>query len=125
MHDGCSSTGHRLRWLATYQDGSQLPECDGNECHVFGQIELDRLASFALISADDPDTDQPVYLFPVTEDTVPIFFRRYRQELNSGEPWQEFSCIGFKKRVADHVVKVYQFISPTGSTLLTDTLNAF
>jgi hypothetical protein len=124
VHDGCSSQGHQLLWIAVYSDGQQLPECDGERCHVFAEIDLSRLIEFILTPFDDQVT-VPSHVFKVTTDTTPIFFRRYQQMLNSGDDtWAEYACLGFKKIVGDRAVKVYQFISSNGSTLLTDDFQA-
>jgi hypothetical protein len=123
LHEGCSSQDHVFTWLAIYTDGIQFPECDGEACHVFGQIDLDRLESFALVPREG---DYPNFVFLRTEDTTPIFFRRFQRSVLGADdaPWTEFCCIGFKKTLGDRVVKVYQFVGPDGSTLLTDNFQA-
>ncbi len=123
IHPNCTTARDpdSFIWVAHFKDGSELLECDGERCHVFAEIDLDQLEAFGLANSSDGIR---VYAYEQTESSRLIFFRRMQQELNSGEPWRIINVIGMKITVGDRVAKVYEFILPDGSTLLSTNLNA-
>jgi hypothetical protein len=126
----CTATDD-LVWVAIYSDQTQLQECNGEADHAFGDIDLERLAYFALVprSASADPLAEKQHVVKQTPNTRIIFFRRRQIEIAqtiAGGPqqWATIPVLGLKLTVGDRVAKVYQYLMPNGSTLLSDDFAA-
>jgi hypothetical protein len=120
----CTSTD-QLLWVAGYDDGTQLEECDGNADHGFGEVDLERLRYFALVPRSGGGVQHVVQQ---SKGTKLIFFRRRQielsQDLDGAQEWVTIPVLGLKITAGDRVTKVYEYLLPNGSTLLTDDFAA-
>lgn len=109
----------RWVWVAVYSDGTSLRQFDPDtgRFHRFSEIDLERLAAFALQDVTDPERLLEVRISPGRR---PIHFYR-NLRLNVGTPEEarvRVYCFGYQETLHGRNHKVILQVHPNGTVIV-------